>query len=343
MSIFKTQLSLEELQRVNDLLTSLVTGGVGLTEGIGLAQPECRGRVRKLLEEMNTQLQYGSSLSQALDSQPDVLPESYRAAIHSAEEGQVLQQTLEAYGVYISSMLEVRRSISRAMLYPMLLMLIGYILFVTVIGETTARFLSFQQAMDLPVSNSLVILQGLFDHIWQWVWIPPLALILLFVFWMRSDSGQTLNMRGVGRMMSWIPGVSHLSWLYRLTIYCEMLSKLVQNQVPFHQALHLAGATFEDRHGNRVAGAGEDSSQGKFLPPYLRWLIDNGQSQSDLSRTLSHAGEMYRRRADSTAEWIRVLAPLALLLLVGGGFVWTYANLIFMPLVNFIEALANQP
>jgi hypothetical protein len=99
------------------------------------------------------------------------------------------------------------------------------------------------------------------------------------------------------------------------------------------RAEHLAQATEQ--------GSG-DVAPGQW-PAYLDWTLRHGQRSPGLPALLAHAGDVYERRAQQRALWLRVLWPSLATLVLGGGLVLVYGWVTFGPLVELWTGLEGMP
>jgi general secretion pathway protein F len=152
------------------------------------------------------------------------------------------------------------------------------------------------------------------------------------------------------RTLEWLPGVrSVLGNLHRAN-FAEMLALLVEHRVPLPTAFPLAaeatGAQAVLKETRQIA---ESLAQGRALadslpasrafPPLMRWMISTGERQGTLAAALRHATDVYRRRAEYQAEWMRLTLPIALMILLGGGVTLIYALSLFLPLSELLRSL----
>ncbi len=77
------------------------------------------------------------------------------------------------------------------------------------------------------------------------------------------------------------------------------------------------------------------------FPPFLRWLMINGERQGKLSHALRLAAEMYRRRATNSLNWFKTLFPVLASLVIGGGIVLLYTLGLFVPFIQMLEGLST--
>ncbi len=134
--------------------------------------------------------------------------------------------------------------------------------------------------------------------------------------------------------------------------YCELLSLLVADDVPLPTALRLAGEAIgaepwrgASRQAAERLDAGcalvESLAGTHILSPLLSWLMAG--SARNLAASLQRAAQLYQRRAQVRSDWLRLFAPLAVLVIVGGGGVLLYGLAIFVPVMEMLDRLTVEP
>jgi len=341
VSIPMHRLSLTELVEFNDMLAGTVRGNAPLPEAIKLAQQGASGRQRELQQFVLERLERGQSLSAVLAERPDLFDPRYQQVVAAGEEGNHLGAVLEAFSSYMWQLIELRRSLGRALLYPLIVACLGYVLFVFVGSITTFRFVTFYRDTPMPLTPMLSFLNTSFSHAVYWVWIPPLLLILCWLSWLYRRSGQLQLGRAESGVLGWLPGVGRVLKLHRLANFTEIIALLLKENVPFAKSMYVAAYASGDselielsQQPDNVQKAGSQS-----VPPFLRWLLDLSSGNHDVGQTMDHAGRMYRRRAEVASEWVRLLAPVLFLIFVGGAFTFLYVMTVFYPFTEMLYRL----
>ena len=294
----------------------------------------------------------GLSLPQALAVDETQFPRPYRVIVEAGLRSGRLPAALEAVSQYAQSLVDLRQKIGVALVYPLIVVLLVYGLMVVVSVDLTNRFLEFHQAFGLSSTGALRVLGGLANTVAYWVWIPPAVLVVLLLWWMRTDSSQLLGFQGAARPLGWIPGVRRIRLNYCRACFADLLGLLIEHQVPLADSLILAADTTGEarlqasaRVAAEAARYGETLRQDfpglEGLPPYLRWLIIRGQQQAGLAGPLRVAAETYRRRTVDAVQWLKLAFPIAACVVIAGGATLLYALSLFVPLTGMLWRLAG--
>jgi general secretion pathway protein F len=197
-----------------------------------------------------------------------------------------------------------------------------------------------------------MVLQAVRDALPFWVAVPP-VLLLSWVArqsW-RKSRGAHFGTR-TGRGFMWLPGMSRSVIGARWASFAETLAMLDGSGVPLKESLPLAACSVGDSRlaeaGQALAASleddqlpGDDSPAVREFPPFLRWAILHSESTIGRGRALEMAARVYRQAAQRSAERSRIVAPMFVCVILGGGVTLLYALAVFLPVVEMLRALAS--
>jgi general secretion pathway protein F len=261
-----------------------------------------------------------------------------------------LPAALEALSRYTKPALEVRHILRAAFVYPIIICMLAYALFV---GSCLFLWPEYDLLFaDMGSGGGAVyhVVQVLRDSLPFWVAIPPVLLAALLFGWFRANGARTMSFRGLPPYLSWIPGVSRVAADQRCAGLAELLALLVEHGAPLHESLRLAARANGDRKlssaAQQMASAAEqgqpvaqDSDAARQLPPFLRWALTSSNEAHGLARTLRLAAKTYRHRAERRAELLRVVIPTLTCVVIAGGITLLYCLSIFGPFTQLIQDL----
>ena len=121
-----------------------------------------------------------------------------------------LPAALEAQSRYTQSLLDVRQSLRSALVYPLIICVLAYVLFVGSCLFVAPEYNRLFADMGSEGGTVFHVARMLRDSLPFWVAIPPLLLTALLFVGFRSNSSRTMSFRGLPRLLSWLPGVSQV-------------------------------------------------------------------------------------------------------------------------------------
>ena len=345
--------SMDSLIALSDEIAALARAGIPLEVGLGGMTASGSREVRELAEVLADDLRRGTPLPVALERQGRRLPPLYAAVVAAGLRSGRLPDVLERLTRFARMLRETRRQLGLALIYPGLIVALSYCLFLFVLRHVGAELLTMARPAGLPTSPIRDAILALDRTMEQWMWIPPVIAVVL-AGWLLISQRRLLPRTAFGRFtLGCVPWMRGTIRNFHLATFADLLGLLVEHGVPLSDALVLAAeATGERRFVAAARSLADEVQQGhplsesigawRVFPPFMRWMIATADRQGSLAAALRQLAEMYRRRALASAEWFRIVAPVVLVLGIGGSAVLLYALGLFYPLTQFLSDLTRE-
>lgn len=344
--------TLDQLSALNVEIAALVRAGVPLDRGLIDAGRQIQGRLGSQALSLGERLGRGESLPEALGSSGLAVPELYRAVVEAGIRSGRLTQALEGMATLTRGHVEARRAIGLALLYPMMVVVLAYALFVGFVTRIVPRYTSAMSDFRLPEGGLTRFLALAGDHVLSWGPILPAILVILLLRWVVSGRARALDSGSIGNLAGRLPWVGRMLADFRSANFAELLALLLDHRVPLDEAVRLAagasgsrgfreaGEAFADRlrlgAGTEPAGP---AARAPF-PPLIAWLLTAGHRQGNLPSAIRQASTTYRRKAESRSALFHSILPIVLMIVIGAGSVTLYGLMLFLPLRALWEDLA---
>ncbi len=345
---------LEDLIALNDEIAGLINAGVPLELGLRSLGGTWRSTLARTAEDLAERMSQGASLPEALAAEKGRFPTEYWAVVEAGLKAGRLPAALEYLTEFARNLRDMRQRIGLAAIYPAIVCGLAYCLFVGFILQVP-RMEDLYFSFRLAVHGWLRFLRSLYDTIGYWGPGAPIALAALaggLALVRMLPTARTGGMGGVRWLgaVAFFPGSGAIVRNFTLANFCDLFAVLVEHQVPLPDAAQLAAEATGDARfvqaANQVVGdlrRGESlaTSLGRHpaLPPLLKWMVGSAQGVGAIAAALRQAACIYRRRALYQAEWFKLIAPLVLVVVLGGGVLLAYALTLFLPLIDFIKDL----
>jgi general secretion pathway protein F len=342
-------ITLEDFVALNDEIAALARAGVPLGKGLLELGSDVPGRVGRIATEVGRRLERGETLEQVVARSPELFPPAYRAVIEAGVKVGRLPAALEGLSHTARRAAQMQRSIGLAMLYPLFLLGLAYVLFVfwviTLAPAMGGAMLSLDPA-SAPFWNAVA---AACEQSWWWAPLLPL-LFVSWLVWQWWRSRQVARGVELHPLLSW--GVVWRVWRMRqctrLAAMADLLALLVEYGVGLPQAVALAGEASGDR-GLRTTSRdmserlarGEQAFSGAGFPPFLGWVLGPGNRSGDLPAVLRRTRDTYRDEAQRHSQWLTTFAPVVMTAIIGGITVGLMAVIYFGPLVMIIYQLTD--
>lgn len=322
--------SLERFIALNDEIAALARIGIPLDLGLRDLGREMPGRLGAATERLRQRLAEGQSLETAFRDACSDFPPAYQAIVAAGIRSGRLPQALESVSASTRHIVALRRTVRNAMIYPVFVVIIAYVLFVVFTIEWTPRLVDFFRQLTFSDPAFVQWMSSVSRTAQYWAPLVPIAFAVPIASW-YIRSRRTVS-HGRGRLRH----TAHLA------TFAELLAALIENRVPLDEALTLAAGATDDR---RLQQAGQEWAeqvrQGKpisltpaqrgVIPDWLAWLLQHSNNQSELARNLAESGELYRREVKRLGIWYATVFPFLVTAAVGGSATLTSAVLILGP------------
>ncbi len=321
--------ALNDILVLNAEIAALVRAGIPLELGLRRLSQSVSGRLGALAERLAVRLESGQSLVSSIREEQWTVSPMYAAVIEAAMAADRLPEALDGLVQFGRTLQETRRQIGLALIYPTIVAVVAYGLFilfaVVVIPEAVLRWdpMSPLQAWLLPVCGAVRE-----TSVW---WIPLVPAVIFTGLMLASRFGRSstdtefvaLEPGGRGFLAgTWIPGVPQLYRDLDRAHTSQVLGFLLQHGVPLPRSFRLVAQMTGSRslaaaYERLAAGAdlgralASDVHFEPRLPTLIAQLLRAGAVDSALPAALQKASEIYYRRARRRAAWMRsTLAPV---------------------------------
>lgn len=349
-----SSLSLEHWIALNDEIVALVRAGLPLDRGLLDVGTDAPRDLAAISRDLGARLQRGEGLSAAIDAERGRLPGLYRAVVEAGVRSGRLSSALEGLATYARSVLEMRRAVSVALIYPLIVAMLAYALFVAFTVLAVPQFLASFESFRLPGLGLLRAFDAAGRTALYWAPILPALLVLLAIGWMVGGRAQAFGAAPGRGLVARLPWTRSLLDDSAAASFSELLALLVEHGVSFPDAIELSGQASGNpaleaeargvaaavRRGDAPDAVAQASRRGG-LPALLGWLLGSGYRQGTLVAALRHAAVTYRRRTVDRAELVRRFLPVLAVLVFGGLTVLAYTLALFVPYSALLRQLSD--
>lgn len=340
----------EELTRFTQQLATLLNSGVSLSESLDLlGKAEIFPKIHSAVAGLAQAARSGRLLNEAMQLYPSVFDENYRNMVRAGELSGDLGRILANIGRFREKMARAKSKTISALTYPILVTIValGIIFFLAMylVPRFEQLLISTNKNATLPALTRWVTSACCFlrDH-FCWFFIA-LCLLGALVILLQQ------NHRFRIKFSQWqlkIPVIGGLIFRQNLAIFVRNLGILLDNNVPFVEALRLAANGMQHpalqefmfscvrrvREGELFSETLRSSYVQMSL---IRALVEVGEATGKLSETLLSASEQLEQELDRAIERASsLLQPVIVLCLAG--VVSVIAVAMFLPLTQLLQS-----
>jgi type IV pilus assembly protein PilC len=311
-------------------LATMMKAGVPLLQSFEIvARGSSNANVTRLLNEIRSDVETGTSLSGAFRKHPLYFDNLYCNLVEAGEAAGILESLLDRLALYMEKTERIKSKIKTALMYPISVMIVAFIvvtiIMIFVIPAFKEVFSSF--GADLPAPTLFVIAMSEFFVSYWWVIFGVLLGGGYFFFqsWKRNERMQ----RFMDRMLLRIPIFGNLIDKSCIARWTRTLSTMFAAGVPLVEALDsVAGAAGNTVYADATEKVQQEVSTGTSLttamtgvnifPSMVLQMSGIGEESGSIDHMLGKAAEIYEAEVDEMVEGLSSLLEPIIIVFLGG-------------------------
>ncbi|MCI4430500.1 MAG: type II secretion system F family protein [Burkholderiales bacterium] len=310
-------------------LATMMRAGVPLIQSFDIvARGSANPRMTRLLTDIRSDVETGTSLSAAFRKHPLYFDALYCNLVEAGEAGGILEELLDRLAVYQEKTMAIKNKIRSAMIYPLAVLVVAFvvvaIIMIFVIPSFKDVFKSF--GADLPAPTLLVIgMSEFFVKYWYLIFgLLGGGVYIFFETWKRSPRMQMT----MDRLLLRAPVFGSLVMKSSVARWTRTLSTMFAAGVPLVEALDSVGGA----SGNAVYALAteqiqKDVSTGTALttsmqttgvfPVMVIQMCLIGEESGSLDHMLGKAAEFFEDEVDEAVKGLSSLLEPFIIVILG--------------------------
>jgi general secretion pathway protein F len=280
----------------------------------------------EIVQDVLKEVKGGKSLSEALVKYPETFPKVYVSMVKAGEASGALEEILARLAAFLEQSENLRSYIVGALIYPMLLAIVGTASLIILTLFVVPRFSSIFQDMGIPMPLPMVILRGISTVI-SGYWWAFLTLIFFAIFYLRRTLATPEGRLNWDRKLLRIPLVGNVLRKVEVSRFSRTLGTLLHGGVPLLQAMSIVRDIISNqgiactidpiRNGiKKGEGITAPMKQSGVFPPLAMHLIEVGEESGKLDTMLVQVAEVYDAEVrDGIKNLISFFEPAVILVM----------------------------
>jgi type IV pilus assembly protein PilC len=310
-------------------LATMMKAGVPLLQAfdiVGRGNPN--PRVTKLLNDIRTDVETGTSLSVAFRKYPLYFDNLYCNLVEAGEAAGILDQLLDRLAVYMEKTEAIKSKIKSALMYPISVLVVAFVvvavIMIFVIPAFKEVFSSF--GADLPAPTLVVIaISEFFVSYW---WLIFGGLIGGFYFFMQAWRRNEKMQHFMDRLMLKLPIFGTLVEKSCIARWTRTLATMFAAGVPLVEALDsVGGAAGNSVFTKATVKIQQEVSTGTALtvamtnanlfPSMVLQMCAIGEESGSIDHMLGKAADFYEAEVDDMVAGISSLMEPIIIVVLG--------------------------
>jgi general secretion pathway protein F/type IV pilus assembly protein PilC len=291
-----------------------------------LTRTNSNPRVVRVVRQVADDVASGKALEEAMGRQPTVFTQLQCAMVRAGERGGFLENVLFDLAAYLERQDELRSKVRGAMIYPAILVLIGFLVVTGCLVYMVPQFKPLFANVSLPLPSRVLFAAS--DAVSTYLPITLAGLVLTVIaiaMYLKTESGQRLW----NKVMLGTPVIGTAIRMVAVTRFCRVLGTMLGSGVPMLQALAISrdaaglaplSAAIDEsiesvRHGN---GLTPPMKKYDLIPAQTLEMIAVAEESNQLEKVLLKIADTVERRTNRQVDSaVRLLEPAILVLLAG--------------------------
>ncbi|MFI5447241.1 type II secretion system F family protein [Polaromonas sp. UC242_47] len=310
-------------------LATMMKAGVPLLQAFDIVgRGNANASVTKLLNDVRTDVETGTSLSAAFRKYPLYFNALYCNLVEAGEAAGILEQLLDRLAVYMEKTEAIKSKIKSALMYPTSVVVVAFVvvavIMIFVIPAFKEVFTSF--GADLPAPTLFVMAISEFFVAYWWLIFGGIGGGLYFFMqaWRRNEKMQ----RFMDRLLLKVPVFGALIEKSCIARWTRTLSTMFAAGVPLVEALDsVGGASGNSLYADATLKIQQEVSTGTSLtaamgnanlfPTMVLQMCAIGEESGSVDHMLGKAADFYEAEVDEMVAGLSSLMEPIIIVFLG--------------------------
>jgi len=311
-------------------LATMMKAGVPLLQAFDIVgRGNANASVTKLLNDIRTDVETGTSLSAAFRKYPLYFDNLYCNLVEAGEAAGILEGLLDRLATYMEKTEAIKSKIKSALMYPISVVIVAFVvtsvIMIFVIPAFKEVFSSF--GADLPAPTLFVIAMSEVFVEWWWLIFGTIGGGFYFFMqaWKRSEKVQMF----MDRLMLKMPVFGQLVYKSTVARWTRTLATMFAAGVPLVEALDSVGGA----SGNSVFERATEKIQqevstgtsltsamtnANIFPSMVLQMCAIGEESGSIDHMLSKSADFYESEVDDMVAGLSSLMEPIIIVFLGG-------------------------
>lgn len=310
-------------------LATMMRSGVPLLQAFDIVgKGHNNPAVAKLLGDIKSDVETGSSLSASFRKYPLYFDNLYCNLVGAGEQAGILDTLLERLATYKEKILAIKGKIKSALVYPISILVVAFIITAVIMIFVIPAFKQLFEGFGADLPAPTVFVMNLSDIFVEWWWAIfgsiGFGLWFFFYTWKRSEKMQDT----MDRLILKMPIFGELIRKATIARFSRTLSTMFAAGVPLVEALDsVAGASGNRVYYDATKKIQSEISTGTSLtvamqnaqvfPNMVLQMTAIGEESGELDSMLSKVADFYEAEVDDAVAAISSLMEPVIMVVLG--------------------------
>jgi type IV pilus assembly protein PilC len=332
-------------------LSTLIDAGLPLLRSLNiLISQQKPSKLKDILREISTDIQGGSTFSEALAKHPKQFDRLYVNMVRAGEVGGMLEVVLQRLAVFMERRQALKRRVRGAMIYPIAVMLIATCIVLFLLMYVVPTFAEIFTDFDATLPWMTLFLIDVGDFL-LFKWWLLLVYVNSTIIGIKIIGKFKLTKRILDRVVLKLWLVGDLITKVAVARFARTLGTLIMSGVPILQSLKITKETIGNevienaiqkvhdsiKEGDTIAAPLDEA---KVFPAMVVNMIDVGEETGSLDQMLMKVADIYDAEVEEAVEgMLRLMEPAMIIFL--GGVIGFIVLALYLPIFSLADSISG--
>ena len=333
-------------------LATLVDAGLPLLRGLRVLEKQERNpTLKRILGELATSIEGGSTFSEALAQHPKTFNKLFVNMVKAGELGGVLEVVLKRLAEFSEKAQKIKGKVKAALFYPVAVMIVAVGIMILLMCFVVPKFKDVFAGMGVKMPGFTLLVMGISDLIKNNILGTMgvlVVVVIIFMLFIKTKFGRRLW----DKFQLVMPAIGPVISKVAISRFARTLGTLVTSGVPILQALTIVRETAGNVIiSNAVTKIHESVKEGETItapmegsgvfPPMVISMVDVGEQTGAMPEMLLRIADDYDEQVDNAvAAMTSLLEPIMIIFLAV--IVGSIVIAMFLPLIAMITSLSGD-
>lgn len=330
---------------------ALVNAGVALVRGLGVLADQCPNpKLKKALQEISSDVQQGTNLSDAMRKHPQCFDGLYVSMIQAGEVGGVLDDVLNRLSKLLEDIARLQNQIKSAMAYPVTVGIIAILVFLGMTIFLLPVFAGIFEELDADLPAFTQIMLNISNVLRTPIYSIALIIIVVVLTFAYQQYYKTrVGRETMDRFFLKMPLFGDLVQKSSTARFCRTFGALSKSGVPILTSLEIV----RDTAGNQVIANAVDEARREVqsggmislalqreqvFPIMAIQMISIGEETGEIDSMLMKVADFYEDEVEQAVKALTsIMEPIMIVFL--GGMVGSILVAMYLPMFAVMDKI----
>ena len=328
---------------------ALVNAGVALVRGLGVLADQCPNpKLKRALQEISSDVQQGTNLSDAMRKHPQCFDGLYVSMIQAGEVGGVLDDVLNRLSKLLEDVARLQNQIKSAMAYPITVGIIALLVFLGMTIFLLPIFAGIFEELDAELPMFTQIMLNISNILRTPIYsIALIIVVMVLAFAYRQYYKTRVGRETIDRFSLKMPLFGDLIQKSCTARFCRTFGALSRSGVPILTSLEIV----RDTAGNQVIANAVDEARRevqsggmislalqreKVFPIMAIQMMSIGEETGEIDTMLMKVADFYEDEVEQAVKALTsIMEPIMIVFL--GGMVGSILVAMYLPMFAVMD------